>query len=87
MENIERYYVKQTGTGFVICEISKTIPLPFNFIKKQTAEDYAKEFNKYGKIAVAKYYYTSKVAGNRILPDYKYAYEKWLVENYKNFDW
>lgn len=44
MENIERYYVKQTETGFVICEINKTIPLPFNFIKKQIAEEYAKEF-------------------------------------------
>lgn len=52
MENIERYYVKQTETGFVICEINKTIPLPFNFIKKQIAEEYAKEFNKYGKNAI-----------------------------------
>lgn len=86
MENIERYYVKQTETGFVICDINRTIPLPFHYTKRQSAEADAKEFNKYGTIAIARHYYNSKVAGNRCLPDYKYAYEKWLVENYKNFE-
>ena len=86
MENVKNYYVREIETGFVIHKIGKKIPLPFNFIAKQYAKEACEEFNKYGTIAIAAYYYRTKVAGNRNLSDSKYAYEKWLLENYKNFD-
>lgn len=84
---IEEYYVKKVETGYVICKTNRTIPLPFNYSSRQYAVQDCAEFNKYGSIAVASAYYTYKIAGNCTLNDYKYARDKWLVDNYANFDW
>lgn len=80
-----KYEVKQTSTGYVITKENKKLLLPFLFSSRQYAEETCEEFNKYGYIAECSYYYFHKMAGNRNLKDYKYAYEKWLIENYKNF--
>lgn len=79
------YRVEQTSSGFVIMREDKKLPLPYKFSSRQYAEEACKEFNDYGYISECSYFYCHKVAGNRKLKDCKYAYKKWLIENYKKF--
>lgn len=74
---MQRYFVDKGNIGYIIRDTEKTLPLPFNFISKQYADEACAEFNEGGHVAVAEYYYVHRVAGN----GYGVTYKDWMAKN------
>lgn len=81
MDN-QRYFVDTTDTGYIIKDTERTLPLPFNFISKQYADEACAEFNRGGARKVAEYYYVHKIAGNGD----NLSFDKFMEENGNMFD-
>lgn len=82
---MDKYYVTKGNIGYVICEQSRSLPLPFMWSTSYAACIACEEFNKGGYRVVAEYYYVHKVAGTRdikpILAAGKNPYEEWMAKN------
>ena len=81
----EKYSVQQTDVGYIIYQQGRNLPLPFNWISKQYADEACYQFNKGGYRAVAEYYYVHKVAGtrdiSRMIEKGINPYEEWMGKN------
>lgn len=86
---INRYYIATTDVGYVICDITRTLPLPFTFFTRNSAQRLCDKYNRLGHRAIAEDYYTYKVAGTRDLEKFrksgKNPYEEWMKEHGEMF--